>query len=98
MLLERNSIGSGMLVRDADGKRLGRVYAAGKDFFWIRPRFMKKPRWSVPISAVHSLQRGDVILRGGEDLLTEIDPEHKPAEPLLSVRGLSLEEQHSLAG
>lgn len=95
-MLERNSISSGMLVRGADGARLGRVYASARDTFWVRPRFRKKPRFTVPLSAVKSLHRGDVILRGGDELLTPIDAELKP-EPLLSVRPLSRDEQSRLS-
>lgn len=96
MLLERNSISSGMLVRASDGSRLGRVYAIAGDAVLIRPRFRKDPRWAVELKAVKSLRRGDVILRGGSELCTPLDPATHPA-PTLSVRGLSLDEQHALS-
>lgn len=95
MLLERNSISSGMLVRASDGARLGRVYASDWDRVWIRPRFRKAPAYSVPLKAVRCLKRGDVILRGGSELLEPINPD-APAVPLISVRPLSLEEQHAM--
>ena len=84
-----------MLVRASDGSRLGRVYASDWDRVWIRPRFRKTPQYSVPIKAVRSLKRGDVILRGGSELLEPIAsaPENVP---LISVRPLSLEEQHAM--
>ena len=85
-----------MLVRAADGSRLGRVYATTRDSFWVRPRFRKTPQYAVLISSVKSLAKGEVILRGGSELLVPIDPGSKP-EPLLSVRGLSGEEQAALS-
>ncbi|MFL5319700.1 MAG: hypothetical protein ACJ790_08575 [Myxococcaceae bacterium] len=97
MLLERNSIGSGMLVRGASGERLGRVYAAGRDVFWVRPRFRKLPRFEVRLGDVRSLARGDVHLRAGSSLLTPIPDPKTPPEPLLSVRPLSLDEQERLS-
>jgi hypothetical protein len=96
-MLERISISSGMLVRAADGSRLGRVYASDWDRIWIRPRFRKTPRFAVPVSAVKSLKRGDVVLRGGSELLqplTEAETQAHP--PLISVRAISQEEQASL--
>lgn len=96
MLLERNSVSSGMLVRAKDGSRLGRVYASDWDRLWIRPRFRKTPVYTVPLSAVRSLKRGDVVLRGGSELLQPIAPGEKTI-PLISVRPLSLEEQHALS-
>lgn len=94
-MLERNSISSGMLVRASDGSRLGRVYAAEWDRIWVRPRFRKAPQFTVPISALRCLKRGDVILRGGSELLEPINRE-APAVPLLSVRPLSRDEQTQL--
>src|SRR4051812_15840638 len=96
MLLERNSIGSGMLVRGAGGERLGRVYAVGTEAIWIRPRFKKDPAFTVPLDSVVSLANGDVHLRAGTATTPIADP-HAEHEVLLSVRSLSSEEQERLA-
>lgn len=82
-------------MRAADGARLGRVYASDWECIWVRPRFRKTPQFAVPISAVKSLKHGDVILRGGSELLQPLTDAQTHA-PLISVRPLSQEEQATL--
>lgn len=94
-MLERHSISAGMLVRAADGARLGRVYASDWERVWIRPRFRKTPQFAVPVSAVRSLKRGEVVLSGGSELLQPLT-EAQAHAPLVSVRPLSQEESATL--
>jgi uncharacterized protein (TIGR02271 family) len=71
----RTSIINGMLVRSVDGERLGKVYRLDSDFFFIEKGLFFPKDYAVRYEDVQEVRNGEVFLRQGVDLLSDLSNE-----------------------
>ena len=83
--MKRRSIQSGMIVRAANGSRLGVVTACGNLEFYLRRGLLNPEKYVAPYAEIEDLPRGDVVLRRGRESLS--DPANtKPDGPLTHTK------------
>jgi hypothetical protein len=85
-MFDRKSIQSGMIVRAADGKRLGTVAACGKEFLHIKTGFVSKRIYRVRYADIREIRGGAVVLRGGLELLLEPRGDEQSDGPLTHTK------------
>lgn len=75
-----------MVVRSADGRRLGTVAAAGKNFLHVRTGLISKRVYWVKYADIREIRRGEIILRGGRELLLEPAGDEQSDGPLTHTK------------
>ena len=84
-MLRRRSIQSGMIVRAANGARLGVVTACGNLQIYVRKGQLNPEKYAALYGEIEDLPRGEVILRRGNESL--IDPgSAQPDGPLTHTK------------
>lgn len=58
----RDDVHEGMVVRDMEGRRLGRVRAVGERHFELEPRLLSNEEFLVEYSDVRAVREGEVYL------------------------------------
>jgi hypothetical protein len=68
----RRSIQAGMVVRSADGSRLGVVTACSNAHFYLRKGCINAEKYAAPYAEIAGVRGGDLILRRGLESLIEL--------------------------
>lgn len=61
-MVGNEEVREGMVVRDADGRRVGRVRAVGESHFELEPRLLSRDEFLVEYSDVRHVRDGEVFL------------------------------------
>jgi hypothetical protein len=61
-MVGHEEVREGMVVRDADGRRVGRVGAVGESHFEMEPRLLSREEFLVEYSDVRHVRDGEVYL------------------------------------
>ena len=72
-MFERTGIREGMVVRSADGERLGKVFAVGDDAFHIEKGLFFPKDYVARFSDISDIRDGEIILAHGRDSLRSAD-------------------------
>ncbi|HEX8818991.1 MAG TPA: DUF2171 domain-containing protein [Archangium sp.] len=68
-MVGHEEVREGMVVRDVDGRRVGRVRAVGDSHFELEPRLLSHEEFLVEYSDVRHVHHGEVILERTPHLL-----------------------------
>jgi len=80
----------GMVVRDADGRRVGRVGAVGESHFELEPRLLSREEFLVEYADVRHVRDGEVYLERTPHLL-KLEDDDGGALPPRHHEGLDAE-------
>jgi hypothetical protein len=72
-MFERTGIREGMVVRSADGEKLGKVFAVGDDAFHIEKGLFFPKDYVARFTDVTDIRDGEIILAHGRDSLRSAD-------------------------
>lgn len=68
-MLGHEEVREGMVVRDVDGRRVGRVRAVGESHFELEPKLLSREEYLVEYSDVRRVHDGEVYLERTPHLL-----------------------------
>ncbi|QRK10519.1 DUF2171 domain-containing protein [Archangium violaceum] len=68
-MLEQELVREGMVVRDLDGRKLGRVRAVGDTHFELEPRLLSRDEFLVEFADVRYVRDGELYLERTPHLL-----------------------------
>lgn len=68
-MLEQELVHEGMVVRDMDGRKLGRVGAVGDTHFELEPRLLSRDEFLVEYSDIRYVREGELYLERTPHLL-----------------------------
>ena len=72
-MFDRTGIREGMVVRSADGEKLGKVFAVGDDAFHIEKGLFFPKDYVARFSDITDVRDGEIILASGRDALRSAD-------------------------
>ncbi|MBF5045951.1 DUF2382 domain-containing protein [Aggregicoccus sp. 17bor-14] len=72
-MFERSGIREGMVVRSADGEKLGKVFAVGDDAFHIEKGLFFPKDYVARFGDIQDIRDGEIILSHGRDSLRSAD-------------------------
>ena len=89
-MVTQDDVHEGMVVRDLDGRRVGRVRAVGEEHFELEPRLLSNDEFLVEYSDVRTVRDGELILERTPHLL-RLEDDDGGALPPRHSEGLEAE-------
>jgi hypothetical protein len=89
-MVERDEVREGMVVRDAEGRKVGRVGAVGDVHFEMEPRLLSREEYLVEYADVRHARGGELFLEPRPHLL-RLEDDDGGALPPRSHEGLEAE-------
>ena len=89
-MVRQDEVREGMVVRDADGRKVGRVGAVGESHFELEPRLLSRDEFLVEYSDVRHMREGELYLDRTPHLL-KLEDDDGGALPPSHHEGLEAE-------
>lgn len=89
-MVEQDEVREGMVVRDRDGRKVGRVSAVGETHFELEPRLLSRDEFLVELADVRYARDGELYLERTPHLL-KLEDDDGGALPPRHHEGLEAE-------